>query len=572
MAHDLRDASAVGRGRHGSRPSILNRVLGVATAAMLGIDAVVHARDAHFYDAVQTSVISQGTLFRLEAAVCDAGCGRAPHPPVAVVVGCRPDRRRERIRRSHALPVRRRRPARSDTEHVRADLGAARQVRVRLGGRRRRDPGRRRTPHDPRTNARVGGSQRLHRTTPQTRRAHPHANNTSNGRSNDRSRRRAGGRAGRLRQQQLLGAPRASAAPANTKVGILLPDTASSPRWVSADPNELNKQCTAYKLTCYIDNANGSATTQQSQAQALINAGVGVLLVVNLDSGSGKAIEDLAKQHNVVTIDYDRLTAGGTASYYVSYDNVKVGEDQGTALTQCPQVKGKSSVNYVEIDGAPTDNNATLFAQGYNSVLSKQPGWTKLADQTGNWDAATAQTVFTTMLGQHRDINAVMVANDTMAQSVINVLKSQGLRARSRCPGRTPAAGGLDNIMAGTQCFTIYKPVAGEADVAIKLAWQILAGQKPTAPTTINDPTNGREVPSYLADPDRHHQGQRRAAGDRRLRDRRRRLPHRRAREAVHGQRHQDLSEPTPVTTSRPRQGSRLGRAGGGSATTNPEE
>ena len=105
---------------------------------------------------------------------------------------------------------------------------------------------------------------------------------------------------------------------ANTKVGVLLPDTATSPRWVSADPNEINKQCIAYKLTCYIDNANGSATTQQSQAQALINAGVGVLLVVNLDSGSGKAIEDLAQQHNVVTIDYDRLTAGGSASYYVS--------------------------------------------------------------------------------------------------------------------------------------------------------------------------------------------------------------------------------------------------------------
>jgi D-xylose transport system substrate-binding protein len=292
-----------------------------------------------------------------------------------------------------------------------------------------------------------------------------------------------------------------SAAPANTKVGILLPDTASSPRWVSADPNELNKQCIAYKLTCYVDNANGSATTQQSQAQALINAGVGVLLLTNLDSGSGKAIEALAQQHNVVTIDYDRLTAGGTAAYYVSYDNVKVGEDQGTALTQCTQVAGKSAVNYVEIDGAATDNNATLFAQGYNSVLSKQPGWTKLADQSGNWDASTAQTVFTTMLGQHPNINAVMVANDTMAQSVINVLKSQSLAGKVAVSGQDASAGGLDNVMNGTQCFTIYKPVAGEADVAIKLASQILAGQKPTAPATTKDPTSGREVPSYLATP-----------------------------------------------------------------------
>src|ERR1700761_7064198 len=169
-----------------------------------------------------------------------------------------------------------------------------------------------------------------------------------------------------------------TAAAANTKVGVLLPDTASSPRWVSADPDEINKECIAYKLTCYVDNANGTATNQQAQAQALINAGVGVLLLTNLDPGSGKAIEALAQQHNVVTIDYDRLTAGGSAAYYVSYDNVKVGEDQGTALTQCSEVAGKSAVKYVEIDGAPTDNNATLFKQGYESVLSKQAGWTKV--------------------------------------------------------------------------------------------------------------------------------------------------------------------------------------------------
>jgi D-xylose transport system substrate-binding protein len=288
---------------------------------------------------------------------------------------------------------------------------------------------------------------------------------------------------------------------ANSKVGALLPDTASSPRWVSSDPKELNQQCARYKLTCYVDNANGSATTQLSQAQALINAGVGVLLVVNLDPGSGKAIESLAKQHNVVTIDYDRLTPGGSASYYVSYNNVQVGVDQGTALTSCPEVKGHQPVNYAEIDGAATDNNATQFAQGYNSVLSKQPGWHKLADQSGNWDAATTQGVFTTMLGQHPDLNAVMVANDTMAQAVINVLKSQGLAGKVAVSGQDSTPGGLDNIMSGTQCFTIYKPVAGEADVAIKLAGQILAGHKPAASATTKDPSGGREVPSFLAAP-----------------------------------------------------------------------
>lgn len=292
------------------------------------------------------------------------------------------------------------------------------------------------------------------------------------------------------------------AAASNNKVGILLPDTASSPRWVSADPTELKKQCGIYKLDCKVYNANGSASTQEQQAQQLISWGAGVILEVDLDSASGAQIEKSAESKGVATIDYDRLTQGGNANYYVSYDNVKVGEDQGTALTQCPQVKGKTKVGYVEIDGASTDNNATLFAQGYNSVLSKQAGWTKLDDGNGNWDANTAQSVFQQQLGKyHSEINAVMVANDTMAQSVINVLKQQGLSGKVAVSGQDASAGGLDNIMAGTQCFTIYKPVAGEADVAIKVASEILAGQKPTAPAQTKDPSTGAEIPSFLAAP-----------------------------------------------------------------------
>jgi D-xylose transport system substrate-binding protein len=296
----------------------------------------------------------------------------------------------------------------------------------------------------------------------------------------------------------------ASSAPAklsNNKVGILLPDTASSPRWVNSDPQALTAACKQYGLQCKIDNADGSASTMETEATSLLNDGVGVLLVVNLDSASGTAIENQAANKGVVAIDYDRLTLGGSAKYYVSYDGVAVGKAQGTALTQCPEVKGKSSVNYVDINGAPTDNNATLFKQGYDSVLSTQPGWHKLADQSGQWSAPTAQTVFQSMLNQNHDINAVMVANDTMAQSVINVLKSVGLDKKVAVSGQDTTPGGLQNVLTGDQCFTIYKPVAGEANPAIKLAYEILAGQKPSAPQTSNDPTGHRSVPSFLANP-----------------------------------------------------------------------
>ena len=289
----------------------------------------------------------------------------------------------------------------------------------------------------------------------------------------------------------------------NNKVGILLPDTNSSPRWVNSDPNELKAQCDQYGLTCDIQNSNGSATTMTSQAQSMLNEGVGVLMITNLDSGSAKAIEAQAQAKGVVTIDYDRLTLGGSAQYYVSFDNVAVGKAQGTALTKCPQVQGKSAVNYVEEDGAATDNNATLFKQGYDSVLSAAPGWKQVGDQSGNWDnpAGTAQSVFQKLLQGAPDLNAAMIANDSMANAAITVLKQQGLNGKVAVSGQDATATGLQNILTGDQCFTIYKPVKGEADVAVKLASQIASGQKPTAPSTVHDPTGNRDVPSYLATP-----------------------------------------------------------------------
>jgi D-xylose transport system substrate-binding protein len=289
----------------------------------------------------------------------------------------------------------------------------------------------------------------------------------------------------------------------NNKVGVLLPDTNSSPRWVNSDPNELKTQCDQYGLTCDIQNANGSATTQTTQAQSMLNEGVGVLMIINLDSGSAKAIEAQAQAKGVVVIDYDRLTLGGTAQYYVSFDNVAVGKLQGTALTKCSQVQGKTAVKYVEEDGAATDNNAALFKQGYDGVLKATTGWTLAGDQSGNWDnpAGTAQSVFQKLLQGAPDLNAVMVANDEMANAAITVLKQQGLNGKVAVSGQDATATGLQNILAGDQCFTIYKPVKGEADVAVKLASQILSGQKPTAPATIHDPTGNRDVPSYLATP-----------------------------------------------------------------------
>jgi len=286
------------------------------------------------------------------------------------------------------------------------------------------------------------------------------------------------------------------------KVGIILPDTTSSPRWITADPTALKADCKKYNLTCNIQNAGGSASKMQSIAQQMTASGVKVLMIVNLDPASGAKIEQAAAKNGVIPVDYDRLTPGGGAALYVSFDNVKVGQLQGKTLTQCPEVKGSKSVKYAQIDGAATDNNATLFKQGYAGVLSKTPGWTKVAEQDGNWDAPTAGRQFSAMLGKTPDIKAVMVANDTMAGAVVTDLKRQNLNGKVAVSGQDATAEGLQHIMDGDQCFTIYKPSTGEAGPAIRSIALLANGKVPdTKGVTITDPQTKKPVPSILATP-----------------------------------------------------------------------
>ena len=287
-----------------------------------------------------------------------------------------------------------------------------------------------------------------------------------------------------------------------TKVGIILPDTQSSQRWVTGDPVALKAGCEASNLDCDIQNANGDAANMKTIASSMLADGVKILMIVNLDSASGAAIEKQAADQGVTTIDYDRLTLGGSAAAYISFDNTKVGTLQGNALVKCSQVADLSAVKYVDINGSPTDNNATLFKQGYDAVLSKTPGWTKAADQSiADWDNTTAGTTFGSILQANPDLNAVMVANDGMANSVISQLKTQGLNGKVAVSGQDATAQGLQHILDGDQCFTIYKPYKAEADAAIKAMVQIANGGQPETTGTVKDTQANVDVPSILETP-----------------------------------------------------------------------
>ena len=255
------------------------------------------------------------------------------------------------------------------------------------------------------------------------------------------------------------------------KVGVILPDTKSSARWETADKPLLEQAFKAAGVQYDIQNAQGDKTQFQTIADQMITNGANVLMIVNLDSGTGKAVLDKAKSQGVATIDYDRLTLNGGAQYYVSFDNVAVGTLQGEGLAKCLEAKGKKSGNIVYLNGSPTDNNATLFKQGYDGVLSKMSQYKKVADQSvPDWDNQQAGTIFEQMLTQNKNIKGVLAANDGLGNAVIQVLKRNKLNGQVPVTGQDATPDGLQAVLRGDQYMTVFKPINEEAEAAAKLA------------------------------------------------------------------------------------------------------
>jgi D-xylose transport system substrate-binding protein len=289
-----------------------------------------------------------------------------------------------------------------------------------------------------------------------------------------------------------------SSAAVKGKVGVILPDTTSSPRWESADRPQLEAAFKKAGVPYDIQNAQNDAQKMQTIAQQMITGGVTVLAIVNLDSASGAAIERQAKQQGVKTLDYDRLTLGGSADYYVSFDNVKVGELQGKGLQGC---LGDKPANIAYLDGSPDDNNATLFSQGAHSVLDKVSSYKKVAEQAvPKWDAQQAATIFEQMYTQAGGkIDGVLAANDTLANAAIQTLSRNNLKVP--VTGQDASVQGLQNILAGNQCMTVYKPTSQEATALSDAAIALIKGQTPKTTGTVNDPEGKRQVQSVLLDP-----------------------------------------------------------------------
>ncbi len=281
------------------------------------------------------------------------------------------------------------------------------------------------------------------------------------------------------------------------KVGVILPDTTSSVRYVQFDQPYLQKafEQAGYKSSDFsIGNAQGQEAQQLALAQADITNGATVLIMDPLNSTVGSQIQQLAQSKGVKVISYDRATFTGTNTYYVSFDNVQVGELIGKGFVQCVSDWGVKSPQVFELHGGQnSDPNAVSFAQGYNDAIwgkkdarvpagtTNSQGMKLVGEQVAtDWKNDVGQTIFQQAFTANKNINATVEANDGLANAVITVLKSKSVKAKTiPTTGQDATPDGMANVLTDYQCGSVYKAVYLEAQAAVALATVLRAGATP---------------------------------------------------------------------------------------------
>jgi D-xylose transport system substrate-binding protein len=272
-----------------------------------------------------------------------------------------------------------------------------------------------------------------------------------------------------------------TAAAGEGSIWVLLPDSATSPRWETDDRRYFEQAFSEAGVDFNIVNAEGDAAQQQAQAEQAIADGASVILLVSIDTGSGATIIDVAKDAGVQVVEYDRFNTGGSGgAAYVSFDNVRVGATMAEVLE--PEIDALGGTpRVVMLNGGEEDNNSFLFRQGYAETVEARVDagdWELVADQhVPGWDNQQAQTIMEQILvDANNEVEAVFAANDGLAQSAINALEAAGIEG-APVSGQDATEAGIQNILLGTQTMTVYKPIEAEAAVAAAVALALRAGE-----------------------------------------------------------------------------------------------
>ena len=293
-------------------------------------------------------------------------------------------------------------------------------------------------------------------------------------------------------------------------VGVILPGTSASLTALETQDLTVSLERAGLSPPQFtVQSARGSDAIELNDAQTAITMGASVLIVDPLSSTVGASIEKYAMAHAVKVIDYDRLTLGGSRQYYVGFNGVKAGTLLGQGLASCIRAWHVKNPNVLVTYGNPADNNAKLYADGYNAVLDplfKSGTYTLAGRPAGTWNPPAALSEFRRQLTADPGINALLAPSDENASPVINYLRGRGVGPHTfPVTGQNATPAGLRAVLAGYQCGTVYKPVYKEAQAATALAIYLRAGiavpASLTGGLTTTDTASHTAVPSVLLTP-----------------------------------------------------------------------
>src|SRR4051794_6181875 len=291
------------------------------------------------------------------------------------------------------------------------------------------------------------------------------------------------------------------------KIALLLPESKTT-RYEAHDHPEFENAMKAACSNCDLiyNNANQDASTQQSQMESALTDGADVVVLDPVDSSSAASMVQLAKQQNVPVVSYDRLILDTPdVNAYVSFDNVKVGQLQGSTLAKKLADDGNANGPIVKINGSPTDNNAKLFGQGADSALTAANVQVAKEYDTPDWSPDKAQSEMDqaiTALGK-TGFKGVYAMNDGTAGGAIAAMQAAGVDPKSvPTTGQDAELEAIQRILAGDQFMTVFKATRPEAEAAADIA-VALAQNKPVPAGLVNGKTNNgnKDVDSVLLTP-----------------------------------------------------------------------
>jgi D-xylose transport system substrate-binding protein len=297
----------------------------------------------------------------------------------------------------------------------------------------------------------------------------------------------------------LLSLAASPAAAASVKVGLSLP-TQREERWVK-DRQAMQDEAKKKGIDLRVQVTDNDASKQVAQCENLLSQGVKVLILAPHDASSASVIIDKASKAGVKVVSYDRLVTDSPLDYYyLSFDNVKVGELQGEFIT-----KKVPKGTYIVLAGSPTDNNAKLFREGamkFIQPLAAKGDIKIVMDQfVKDWQPSEAQKLCEQALTANQNkVDAVLAPNDGTAGGCIQALAAQGLAGKVPITGQDAELSGAIRIVQGTQSMTVFKDTRELAKKAIGMALDLANGQPiDTQGKTVFN--NKRPVPSVLLTP-----------------------------------------------------------------------